>query len=237
LDSLAGCLSFLLHKKERHSYQHNWQKGFEIVYEQYTKLYLFPSYNSLLYFLEIQEAMCHLRIKRPRLNVKLLSFDDVGHVGYHGGVLLPFLEQGLEDFALGFAVDDVDFAGPRLLEALDAVNGLYEVVELVADAEKDGFVAVALEVAAGSGYDGLGAEVLEFAVAEFDDLAFADVDVLRAVDGNTAGQGPGDGVTFGFEVVPDDEVVAGGGGDDVLHFADAVVEAVALFGPGPEMGG
>ena len=75
-----------------------------------------------------------------------MFFDDLAHVFDHAGVLVPLEAQGAQNLALGFAVDDVDFDLIGLQEAVDAMHRLNEVVELVADAEKDGFVAMVLQL-------------------------------------------------------------------------------------------
>src|SRR4051812_38832103 len=67
-----------------------------------------------------------------------------------GGLLFmppPLLFEPGADFALSLGIDDVDLDGVRLQESLDAVTGLDEVVEFVADAEKDRLVAVILKIA------------------------------------------------------------------------------------------
>jgi hypothetical protein len=70
---------------------------------------------------------------------------------HDGGLLFmppPLLFEPGADFALSLGIDDVDLDGVRLQESLDAVTGLDEVVEFVADAEKDRLVAVILKIAA-----------------------------------------------------------------------------------------
>jgi hypothetical protein len=76
-------------------------------------------------------------------------------------VVAPLLLEALADLGLGLGVDQVDPDRLGLLEALDAVDRLDEVGELEADAGEDRAVAVALEVAARPGDDGLGRQVLD----------------------------------------------------------------------------
>jgi hypothetical protein len=95
----------------------------------------------------------------------------------------------------------------RLLEALHAVDGLDEVVELEADAREDLAVAVALEVAAAAGDHRLGGEDAVLAVAEVDDALLALLEVLAAPHADRLRQRILDGVALVLEVVPDDEVI------------------------------
>jgi hypothetical protein len=94
----------------------------------------------------------HAHGARQRLRhadrVEPLFLDDGGHGVPQLDVALPLLHQLAQHLALALGVDDVDLDGVGLLEPLDAVHGLDEVVELEADAEEHGGVAVPLEVAA-----------------------------------------------------------------------------------------
>ena len=84
-------------------------------------------------------------------------------------MLRPLLLQRAADLALRFGVDDVDRHAVSLKEAIDAVDGLDEVIELVSDAQKDGLGAVVLKVAAAPEHHGLGDHLGDAALGEVDD--------------------------------------------------------------------
>ena len=123
-------------------------------------------------------------------------------------MLRPFALQGAHHLALGFGEYDVDPDGVRLLVALDAVDGLDEVVEAEPDADENGAVAVPLEVATRSGQGRFGSEDPELAFAEVDDALLALVEVLGSVHLDHFGQHRLDGAALILEVVPQDEVIA-----------------------------
>lgn len=158
--------------------------------------------------------------------------DDLGHALNHGVVLLPLPFQLAADVALGLGVDQVDAHAAGLQEAVQAVNGLDEVVELEADAQVDGPRAVALEVAAAAGNHRFGGQLLELAVAELDDRALALFQILGAVDAYGSGDGGLDRVAFRLEVMPDDPVSIWGLGADLHQFGDPGGQALAFLGGG-----
>ena len=97
-------------------------------------------------------------------------------------MLRPLFLQDFQDIALGFCVDDVDFALAVLQEAIDAVYGLDEVVELVSDAGEDHLVAMALEVASGAAQDRLRTQDAVLSVREVDNSLLADVEIQTSPD-------------------------------------------------------
>ena len=117
--------------------------------------------------------------------------------------------QLLHHLALAFGVDDVDAHRMCLLEPLHAVYRLYEVVELEADAAEHLAVAMPLEVAARAGQYGLGRKDAAFAVGKIDDAPLPLVKIKRTVDLHRIRYRPLDGAPLVFEVVPQDEMVAG----------------------------
>jgi hypothetical protein len=152
-------------------------------------------------------------------------------VGHRGQLLVlgPLALQGPYDLALGLGVDDVDAHRVRLLEALDAVDGLDEVVELEADADEDRPVAVPLEVAAGPAQRRLGGEQPRAALGEVDDPLLANLQVQRPVHLDHLGERPLDRAAFVLQVVPQDEVVIGRGVDDLGGLRYPGVHRVALL--------
>jgi hypothetical protein len=86
--------------------------------------------------------------------------------------------SGLADKLFALGIDDVNFDGLILQESMNAMYRLDEVVELVADAEKDGFVTMPLKVTARARDHRLGRKILKFPVREIDDRLLTFIQVL-----------------------------------------------------------
>jgi hypothetical protein len=82
-------------------------------------------------------------------------FDDVGHVLHQPFVVFPLLKKDIQDALFGFRVDNVDRDRERLAEAVDPVDTLNEVIELVRDSDEYGVGTMALKIASGTGDLGL----------------------------------------------------------------------------------
>ena len=132
--------------------------------------------------------------------------NDFGHLGDQLLVLRPLRLQRMQDLALAFGVDDVDFDFLNLQVALNAVYGLDEVVELEANAGVNRLMAVPLKVAAGAGQDRLRRQVFDLAFAKIDHRLLAFFEVLVAVDADRIRHGVLERVPFRLEVVPDQVV-------------------------------
>ena len=116
-----------------------------------------------------------------------------------------------------------------LLEPLNAVDRLDEVVELEADASEDFAVAMTLEVAARPGNDRLGAQEPIASVAEVNNALFSLFEVLAAPYAHHIRDGLLNGVTLGFEVMPDHKVVIRRSVDQLGNLGDTRRQAVALL--------
>ena len=161
--------------------------------------------------------------------LKPVAPDDLCHVGDHLIVLFPLMEQHLLDLRLRFCVDDVDDHLLRLEKPVDPVDCLYEIVELVVDAQEYGAVAMALKVTALAGDGLLGGQQPRPPVGKVDDPLFPDVDVQRAVDLHGLRQGPLDGVSLRLQIVPQYEVGLRVAPDDLQHLRHPVVDGIPLF--------
>ena len=102
-----------------------------------------------------------------------VGFYDFFHLGAQFIVLPPFALQSQQHFAFGIHVQDVDDDRILLQKAVDTVDGLDKVVELVVDAHKDGSVAVPLEVAARPRQAFFGAEQPGTSLRKVHDAPFA----------------------------------------------------------------
>ena len=158
--------------------------------------------------------------------------DDVCHVLDHLIMLLPLLQKHLFDLCLRLCVDDVDDHRLGLQKSVDAMDGLYEIVELIVDAQEDGAVAMALEVAALAADGLLGGQQPGLAVRKVYDVFLPHVVVLRAVDLHRLRHGLLDGVALGFQVVPQYEVRLGVRTDDLQHLGHPVVDGFPLLSRG-----
>ena len=167
-------------------------------------------------------------IKPPGI-VQAVLFDDVGHVPDHLIVAGPLLHQSFANLFLRFRVDDVDDDPLGLQKPVNAVDGLYEIVEFVVDAQEDGPVTVPLEVTALPADALLRGQQPYPPVAEGDDPLLAGVVILRAVDLHGLGDCLLDGVALGLQIVPQYEMGLGVAADNLQHLGDAVVDAVPLF--------
>ena len=155
-------------------------------------------------------------------------FDDLAHALHHLLMPPPFGLQSFQHLGLGIGVNDMDVAFPLLQEAVNAMDGLNEVVELEADAQKDGYTAVTLKIAARAGKDRFAGEQGEIAVGEAHHPVFALVQIHAAVDVHHSRHGPLDGVALGLLVMPDDAVLAGRGVENVPHLGYARGQTAAL---------
>ena len=167
--------------------------------------------------------LCSMRAAQP------VSLDDFFHLLCQAVVLAPLLLQGFQYFLLGVHVDNVHDDLFFLQEAVTAVNRLNEVVELIVDANEDHAMTMALEVAAASRQLFLCREETELPIGEVERVALALFHILRAVNLLHLRHHLLDGAAFVLEVMPEDEMLAGGGVDDPLRFGDAIGDTLALF--------
>jgi hypothetical protein len=166
-----------------------------------------------------------------RQGVETVALDDLRHAAAHLGVQRPLLQQRIAAGALVLGIDDVDHDRMLLAEALQAVERLDEVVELVAVARQrdiDRVVAVILEVRTGAGQDRFGREVPDAAFLEVVQPHLAGIDVHAAAgDRHHARQRRLDRLALGLEVVPDHPVRVRILRDDLQHLGNARRQAVA----------
>jgi len=86
------------------------------------------------------------------------------------------------------------------------MDSLNEVIEFEADAQEDRPRAMPLEVAAGTGNDGLRCKNLNAAFTEVDDRLLPLLHILTAINTDSLRQSFLDGCPFRFQVMPDDEM-------------------------------
>src|SRR5690554_1298691 len=100
---------------------------------------------------------------------------------------------------------DLDSLG--LTEAMDPVNSLNEVVELVIDSQKDSLVAMLLEITPAPGNGWLCEQDPVLSFCEADQLLFLQVILLRPVHARRVRENLLQVAPLIFQVVPDDEMI------------------------------
>src|SRR6185436_6842992 len=142
----------------------------------------------------------------------------------------PFRHQHVVDLVFRLGVDQMNLDWERLQEPIQAVDGLYKVVELVPDTKVDRLVAVALEVRTRAGNDRLRRQYSDTAIREVGNRRLAFVEILRSVHGYCVREGFLDRMALSLEVVPDNPMICGvASSDDSLCAFDPVREAVSTF--------
>ena len=152
------------------------------------------------------DAQAAADVVGQRLGGQAILPDDLAHAANQLIVRLPLALQHRYDLILCVRVDDVHLNDVLLAVALQAVDRLDKVTELVAHAQVDGPVAMRLEVGASANHHGLGAEDPRAALCEIHQAALVFVVILRAKDLDQLRDGLLQRPAFILQVVPDDEV-------------------------------
>eukprot|EP01136_Pigoraptor_vietnamica_P027390 Opistho-1_new@83622 len=172
---------------------------------------------------------------RPRQNLacagkaKAIGPDNLAHARDHRLVPRPLPLQHTPHGAFRFGEYQVDPHLVRLQKALDAMDRLNEIVKLEPDAQEDRPVAMPLEVATRSCQNGLGRQLLHFAIGKGDDAPFSLVQRLRPVNGGDRGDGPLDRLTLALQIMPDYPMGRRVFRPQFHHLGDATVQALALL--------
>ena len=142
-----------------------------------------------------------------RKATETVFFDDFLHLLAQFIVLSPLALQRQQHLRLRVHVQDVDDDRGLLQETVDAVNGLNEVVELVVDAHENGAVAMALEIAAGTGQAFLGSEDAGAALCEVHDPLLSGFQLHAAVDIDHLRHGLFERLALVLQIVPDHKML------------------------------
>ena len=167
--------------------------------------------------------------RRRGILVQPILADDLAHFALQLVIPLPLLHEHAQDLLLALGADDVDDHLLGLQKSVDAMDGLYKIVEFIIDTDKDRPVAVPLEVASRTGQFLLGREQPRLALRKRDHALFTLVVVHAAVDVNRLRHGRLDCMALRFEVVPQDKVRIRVAVHDLLCLCHSDGDAVPLL--------